>query len=151
MSARWTVGLASIVAAAAPAFSRQPFKTGVCAVVVDAVVRDQNKYRELRVRVKRDGVTVLARRGYLAARRAETDRVRAHDVAPLMDLQQEKVPNEFPFTARTFAVPSPDGPDLLLIVATVPRESITQSLPANAPAALSLFARVKDAQGTPIR
>ena len=40
--------------------------------------------------------TVLARRGYLAARRAETDRVRAHDVAPLMDVQQEKVPNEFP-------------------------------------------------------
>ena len=110
-----------------------------------------DKYRELRVRVKRDGVTVLARRGYLAARRAETDRVRAHDVALLLALQQEKVPNQFPFTARTFAVPSPDGPDLLLIVATVPRESITQSLAANAPAALSLLARVKDAKGTPIR
>jgi VWFA-related protein len=107
------------------------------------------RFRTIEVKVKRRGVTVLARRGYRATREPDRLQVRTSDVAPLLLLEGPVVPNDFPVRHQVLAMPEPVHPGRVLLLAQVPGDA--PAFYANGTggreARLALLARVKNADG----
>lgn len=64
-------------------------------------------FRRIQVRVKREGLQVFARKGYLAVRGPVAGF--SYEAAALAALNRGKPPNDFPVSARGFVFPVPQG------------------------------------------
>lgn len=76
------------------------------------------KFRKIQVRVKRDGVQVFARKGYLAVRGPSATRL-SYEAAALAALHRSRPPNAFPISAAGFVFPDPGGRATVPIVVQV--------------------------------
>jgi VWFA-related protein len=97
-------------------------------------------YRELRVRARCDGCTVLARRGYRATPAGRLRQVGVRDVAPLLALDADLVAADLDVTLETAPGPS-RGARTLLVTATLPESAVTPG------GVVTFLARVTDARG----
>ena len=70
--------------------------------------RFDGKFRKIQVRVKRDGMQVFARKGYLALRGPSQTRM-SYEAAALAAYDRGKPPNAFPVSAAGFVFPGPKG------------------------------------------
>jgi hypothetical protein len=110
------------------------------------------KYRELRVKVDVENVTVLARRGYVASREPPPVQLRPNEIAPLLALDQPTLPHHFPFNVEVLADPQPAAPGRIRIVAAVPNDSVHfERNGSRDHARLTILVRVKDSRGQPIK
>lgn len=121
------------------------------------------KYRSIQVKVHRPGLTVLARKGYVASDDGEPPSVRSYEVGPLLALERPEVVNAFPFEAGTLAFPTQEGITHTAVVAYIPADSLTwrgesgdTTLPppsgeGTEEAHVAVMARIKDARGRPVK
>ena len=110
-------------------------------------------YRKIEVKVKRPGVDVRARSGYLAVPANEASPVLTFEVPALAAISATPWPSAFVVKARALSVPMPNRPGLTAIVASFTGEAVTfiddQKTQTYAGDAVVL-ARVTDASGTPM-
>jgi VWFA-related protein len=97
-------------------------------------------YRQLRVRARCDGCTVLARRGYRATPAGPLRQVGVRDVAALLALEAGTVAADLDVTLETMPGPSP-GPRTLSVRATLPESAVTPG------GVVTFLARVTDGGG----
>ena len=71
-------------------------------------VQFDGRFRKIQVRVKREGMQVFARRGYLALRGPSQTRL-SYEAAALAAFDRGKPPNAFPMSATGFVFPAPKG------------------------------------------
>ena len=71
-------------------------------------VQFDGKFRKIQVRVKREGMQVFARKGYLALRGPSQTRL-SYEAAALAVFDRGKPPNAFPISATGFVFPEPKG------------------------------------------
>lgn len=111
------------------------------------------KFRTIQVKVKRDGMQVFARKGYLAVRRASTPGT-SYEAAALAALAGRTPPNAFPISATGFVFPNPKGPAAVPIVAQVKTRDLhfqVDEKRGTYAAQAAIVARIKDAGGQPVR
>jgi VWFA-related protein len=110
-------------------------------------------YRKIEVKVKRPGVEVRARSGYLAMPANEASPVLTFEIPALAAIAATPRPNAFAVRARALSVPMPGRPGLTALVASFGGEAVTfiddQKTRTYAGDAVVL-ARVTDASGTPM-
>lgn len=78
------------------------------------------KFRSITVKVRREGVTVRARRGYVASPTIEHAETREYETAAAAVLAETPAPRAFPFQLQAFSTPMPGRPGLVSLVASVP-------------------------------
>jgi hypothetical protein len=76
------------------------------------------KFRTIQVRVKREGMQIFARKGYLALR-PKTVPFLSYEVAALAALSKATPPADFPISATGFVFPDPKGNAVVPIVVQV--------------------------------
>lgn len=76
--------------------------------------------RRIEVRVKRSGVSVRARTGYVAAPPEASTASSPEEERALLALSRVPRPREFEFVARAFKTPKPARPDLVSVLLDVP-------------------------------
>ena len=106
-----------------------------------------DKYRTIDVKVKREGLTILARKGYRASRDAGPAVVRPAEVPALLLLDEPKHEDEIPLLVSTLRMPEPDAPGKAAILARVPLAAVTfkSSSSSAAPTGrLTVLARVEN-------
>jgi VWFA-related protein len=110
-------------------------------------------YRKIEVKVKRSGVDVRSRSGYLAVPANEASPVLTFEVAALAAIAATPRPTAFAVQSRAFSVPMPNRPGLTAIVASFTGDAVTfsddQKTRTYAGDAVVL-ARVTDGTGTPL-
>lgn len=112
------------------------------------------EYREIRVKVKRPGVQVLARKGYRARPADAADRPPDYrDVMPLLLLDSARLPGTFAFGAGAMAFPAPGRPGRTVILARLSighllAHAVDDRTPQGA-VAVTILARLKDSSGRP--
>lgn len=106
-----------------------------------------DKYRTIDVKVRREGLTILARKGYRASRDAGPAVVRPAEVPALLLLDEPKHEDEIPLLVSTLRMPEPDAPGKAAILARVPLAAVTfeSSSSSAAPTGrLTVLARVEN-------
>jgi VWFA-related protein len=106
-----------------------------------------DKYRTIEVKVKREGLSVLARKGYRASRDTDPAVVRPAEVPALLLLDEPKHAGSIPLLTRTLRMPEPDARGRVAVVASVPLDAVTFEAPEPSmpPAGrLTLLARVEN-------
>jgi VWFA-related protein len=78
------------------------------------------KFRAISVKVLRQGLSVHARRGYVASPTIEHADTREYETAATAVLAGRPVPREFPFQLQALSTPMPGRPGLVSLVASVP-------------------------------
>jgi VWFA-related protein len=78
------------------------------------------KFRSITVKLLRQGLTVHARRGYLASPTIEHAETREYETAATAVLSERPAPQAFPFQLQAFSTPMPGRPGLVSLVASVP-------------------------------
>ncbi len=78
------------------------------------------KFRSITVKVLRQGLTVHARRGYVASPTIEHAETREYETAATAVLAERPTPRAFPFQLQAFSTPMPGRPGLVSLVASVP-------------------------------
>jgi VWFA-related protein len=78
------------------------------------------KFRSITVKVLRQGLTVHARRGYVASPTIEHVETREYETAAAAVLSEHPTPRAFPFQLQAFSTPMPGRPGLISLVASVP-------------------------------
>jgi VWFA-related protein len=78
------------------------------------------KFRSISVKVLRQGLTVRARRGYLASPTIEHAETREYETNASAVLAERPEPRAFPFQLQAFSTPMPGRPGLVSLVASVP-------------------------------
>ncbi len=110
-------------------------------------------YRKIEVEVRRPGVEIRARSGYLAVPANEASPVLTFEVPALAAMAAAPRPAAFAVRARALSVPMPNRPGLTAIVASFNGDAVTfaedQKTRTYAGDAVVL-ARVTDASGTPM-
>jgi len=109
-------------------------------------------YRRIQVKVKRPGVDIKARPGYLAAPANEASPVLRFETAALAAIMASPRPSAFPVQARALSVPMPDRLGLTAIVASFGGDAVTFAEDATAKTYAgdaTVVVRVTDSSGTP--
>lgn len=110
-------------------------------------------YRRIEVKVKRPGVEVRARSGYLAVPANEASPVLTFEVPALTALAASPRPTAFPVGARALSVPMPGSLGLTALVASFTGDAVTFAEDATTKTyagEATVLARVTDASGTPV-
>ncbi|MBK5295876.1 MAG: VWA domain-containing protein, partial [Vicinamibacteria bacterium] len=110
-------------------------------------------YRKIDVKVKRPGVDVRARSGYLAVPANEASPVLTFEVPALTALAASPRPTAFPVRARALSVPMPGSLGLTALVASFTGDAVTFAEDATTKTyagEATVLARVTDGSGTPI-
>jgi VWFA-related protein len=114
--------------------------------------RQDDRYRSIRVRVKRPGLQAFSRQGYRPTGDTQTVELRAYEAAPLLLLEQPTLPDAFPIRVGALAFPQPERPGRIAILAHVSAGELTYAAndgSAGYEAALTVLARVRDERGVP--
>ncbi len=110
-------------------------------------------YRKIEVKVKRPGVDVRSRSGYLAVPANEASPILTFEVPALAAITATPRPSAFAVQSRALSVPMPNRPGLTAIVASFTGDAVTfsddQKTRTYAGDAVVL-ARVTDGTGTPL-
>ena len=110
-------------------------------------------YRKIEVKVKRPGVDVRSRSGYLAVPANEASPVLTFEVPALAAIAATPHPNAFAVQSRAISVPMPNRPGLIAIIASFTGEAVTFADDAKTRTYAGdavVLARVTDATGTPM-
>jgi VWFA-related protein len=83
------------------------------------------KFRTIQVKVKRSGVTVAARKGYVAVRDPGVAPINTWEASALGALEQKPVPNAFPIRAGALLFPERGRPGLVPVVVEVKTAPLT--------------------------
>jgi hypothetical protein len=106
-----------------------------------------DKYRTIDVKVKGEGRTLLARKGYKASREGAPAVVRPAEVPALLLLDVPAHADAIPLLVATLRMPEPDARGKTVLVATVPLDGLTFEPPApSSPPSgrLTVLARVEN-------
>jgi VWFA-related protein len=110
------------------------------------------EYRNIVVRVNRQGVSVRARSGYIADHALFVPPVPIHEAAVTAALTERPLPDRIPFRARVFRLPSPSTPGRLALLVAAPINAMQGSDgEGRSVTDVLVFARVLDAQGHVVR
>jgi VWFA-related protein len=110
------------------------------------------KFRTIQVKVKREGMQVFARKGYLAVRRAAPGT--SYEAAALAAIDRGTPPNAFPISATGFVFPAPGGPATVPVVVQVKARDLhfqVDEKRGTYAAQAAIVARIKNASGHPVR
>ena len=110
-------------------------------------------YRKIEVKVKRPGVNVRSRSGYLAVPANEASPVLTFEVPALAAIAATPRPRAFAVQTRALSVPMPGHPGLTAIVAGFTGDAVTFTEDAKTKTyagEATVLARVTDAAGTPL-
>ena len=83
------------------------------------------RFRGIQVKVKRDGVTIAARKGYFAVRNPGTLPINPLEAPALAALDQKPVPNAFPVRAGALLFPERGRPGLVPVLVEVNTAPLT--------------------------
>ena len=83
------------------------------------------KFRTIQVKVKRSGLTIAARKGYVAVRNPGTSPLSEWEAPALGALEQKPVPNAFPVRAGALLFPERGRPGLVPVVVEVKTAPLT--------------------------
>lgn len=111
------------------------------------------KFRTIQVKVKREGLQVFARKGYLAVRRAAVSGT-GYEAAALAAIDRRTPPNAFPISATGFVFPDPGGPAAVPVVVRVKARDLhfqVDEKRGTYAAQAAIVARIKNASGHPVR
>jgi len=106
-----------------------------------------DKYRTIDVKVKREGLTILARKGYRASRDAGPAVVRPAEVPALLLLDEPTHEDAIPLLVTTLRVPEPGASGRTAILARVPLDGVTfgsSTSSARPTGRLTVLARVEN-------
>lgn len=107
------------------------------------------RFRTIQVKVKRDGVQVFSRKGYLAVR-STTGPVMSYEAPALAVLDAGKPPNDFPIQVAGFAFPAPEAATVAPIVVQVRTDVLAYQVDRQRgtySAQAAVVARIRNAQG----
>ena len=110
------------------------------------------KFRTIQVKVKREGMQVFARKGYLAVRRAVAGT--GYEAAALAAIDRRTPPNAFPISASGFVFPAPASPAIVPVVVQVKARDLLFQVDekrSTYAAQAAIVARIKNASGQPVR
>ncbi len=110
------------------------------------------KFRTIHVKVRREGLTVFARKGYLAAPPSALP-VMSYEAAALATLRRGKPPNAFAMGAHGFVFPEPAGRAAVPIIVQVRTSELqfdTSPEKNTYAAQATVVALIKDAAGQPM-
>jgi len=82
------------------------------------------KFRAIRVKVKRPGTEVFARKGYRAVRTGPPPGTDSYETPALALLDRTPLPNAFPIHASAFSFPDPSRPGLTPVLAEVQTDAL---------------------------
>jgi hypothetical protein len=115
------------------------------------------KFRTVSIKVKRSGVVVQGRQGYVALRAAEGAPLKAYEAPALAVLERKQKPRDFTIETVALSFPAADRPGLVPVLVHVPGNTMTfvadkaEKADKNAPpmhrADFSVVVRVKDDAG----
>ncbi len=111
------------------------------------------KFRTIHVKVKREGLQVFARKGYLAVHRPAAPFL-SYEAAALAALEHGTPPNAFPISASGFVFPGPKGTAAVPIVAEVKTRELHFQVDQERgtyAAQAAIVAHIKNASGQTVR
>jgi VWFA-related protein len=112
------------------------------------------KFRAIRVKVRRTGTQVFARKGYRAIRTARAIDPGGYELPALTLLDRTPLPNTFPIHAAGFSFPDPARPGLTPVLVHVNTASLQYSLDAQRSTysgQAAIIVRIRDARGSEVQ
>ena len=111
-------------------------------------------FREIRVKVRRPGARVFARKGYRAVRGAPGYDSGGYDVPALALLDRAPLPNAFPVRAAAFSFPHPARPGLAPLLVHVRTDALRFAIDtarSTYSAQAAVVVRIRDGAGTEVQ
>jgi len=112
------------------------------------------EFRTIQVKVKRGGLHVQSREGYLALRTIEREPVRTFEAPALARLEAKKKPHDFPLQVTGLSFPTSDRPGLAPVLVRIPATAVEYTPDKNDPSGqkmqrgdLTVLVRIKDQAG----
>jgi VWFA-related protein len=108
------------------------------------------KFREIRVKVRRPGTQVFARKGYRALRAPGAIDAGSYDLPALALLDRTPLPNVFPVHAAGFTFPDPARPGLTPVIVKVKTEALRFTIDERRrtySAQAAIVVRIRDERG----
>ena len=114
----------------------------------------KGEYRRIEVKVKRRGVNVRARSGYVAVHAPGTIPKLGWEAVPLEVLGRSPLPQELPVSARVIRLPRPDAPGRVALAIRVPPNTLAYRVDEGAATYrtdFTILARIRDEKGEIVR
>lgn len=111
-------------------------------------------FREIRVKVRRPGTQVFARKGYRALPAPDAADTGSYDAPALALVEQRPIPNAFPLGASAFSFPDPNRPGLTPVVVKVKTDAFRFTVDERRgtySAQAAIVVRVRDARGDEVQ